>query len=243
MQIKFNKGLDPQFNSGGKGGTTYLPTIQTQEGPEGIVLGDEARRSQNRGLLIFSAFWIPFVACFTVFMFVVPSVGEETNRGCFALFMIPFWLVSFGLIGYFIKRGLISRKLAPPTLTVRRWPLTLGATSDVIYRRTLRGGGEVQALSATLQCHEWVQYQAGTDTRTATETIWQQELPPTALTPSVEQAEGRWTIQIPPNLPPSFAANRNQIIWSLKVSIKAAGVPDDSTDFILLVRPEVNQGV
>ena len=220
---------------------SYLPEIKSAEGPEGIILGDQAGRGQALSLGCFAAIWIP-VSCFVSAMLLVGVLAEGPSAGprlLMLLFPIPFLLVSLWLVWQFIRRGLIARKMAPPTLTVRRWPLYLGATSELIYRRTLRGANEVESLSATLRCTEWVRYRVGTDTHTATHTVWKEELPPATVVPSVEQVEGRWRIAIPRELPASFVAPANELRWVVDVTLRAGGVPDDTTSFTLLVRPEV----
>lgn len=214
---------------------SVLPTIATHEHPEGIALGEHGSFANSWGLLMAAIFWNGITCCV-----LTPFLLGGAEAWPILLFGALFVLVGLFLIVQVVRRFITGRRFAPPELIVPRWPLFLGARTPILYRRAVRGAAaQVERISAKLVCTEVATYTQGTDTRTVREKLWEETLPDVQPQRGVEIAEARWEIRIPSDLPPSFEAYRNQIIWTVEVTLHVASFPDDLTHFQLLVRPEI----
>lgn len=196
----------------------YLPTIAVTESEEGVVLGPRRSKLLPIVLGIVLVFSIVVLATniFALFAFFM-SQGAEMGGDFLSLFIaamrsqMPCLVVALLSGSYFLRRRWLATHYGTPTLTVRQWPLALGSTTEIIYRRPQRPT-RGEALQATLYCVEHVTYKRGKGTATATHDVLRH---PLAVMESyhAEAVEARWTIHIPPTLPPSFDDNyRNKIM-------------------------------
>lgn len=120
-------------------------------------------------------------------------------------------------------------------------PLRLGESGLVHFTQRRTHRAEVRAVTAELECREWVRYRQGTDTRTDTHQLWSAVLPAQPNDPIGDSAElaGAWTLTIPHDLPPSFDGRDNEIQWILTIRVDVARRPDVVLKFTLPVAPEV----
>lgn len=148
-----------------------------------------------------------------------------------------------GLVGtgIFIRGILLVSRLLPGEIVLPQFPLRLGETCQVRYRRQLRSGRTHQPgqVSATLICYEWVRYRVGTDTKTATQTVWEQPFPASEVYAGTSKIEHDYSLQISTQTPPSFTATNNEIRWELRVLLDLPGVAKDTSTFRLTIAPEV----
>ena len=88
-------------------------------------------------------------------------------------------------------------------------------------------------------CIESATYQQGTNTRTVTETVFEQPLEVVADNTSTEEIQLDWMLRIPGGLPPSLDVYRNKVNWSVKVNVAVDSFPDDDSTFPILVTSEI----
>lgn len=158
----------------------------------------------------------------------------------------PLWVLLFLVVGVVClaiagvsgSRALLA---GPAEVYLDRFPLRLGESVTVRYFQKRRGKGPVNGIVARLQCRELVTYRQGTNTRTDSATVWEAELP-TAPTNPVNMPSllhEAWRLRVPADRPPSFEANRNSIIWELKVNVDIPHGLDIGGYFRLPVLPHV----
>jgi hypothetical protein len=144
--------------------------------------------------------------------------------------------VGFGVRSLWLSRVLGRMSLDLPVED----PLALGGTKVVRFRRV--GGAARAARAATvtaeLTCFERVTYRQGTDTHTVAHELFRA---PLAVFPEPVPGRvgGRVEILVPLTHPPSMALANNRIDWELTLRVRVAGLPDDSSTFVLPVAPVV----
>lgn len=156
--------------------------------------------------------------------------------GWFRLLGLLFIVLSAVVFGPGLRTLAVARRLRPGELALPGPTLRLGEPVAASFQRTVRRGtGAVRAVTARLQLQEWVQYQVGTDTRTASEVVaeW-----PVAVTPQPgltgPAARLDWTM---PTFPPSFEASNNEVRWWLLVDVTFADEFTEDSRFRLQVLP------
>lgn len=154
-----------------------------------------------------------------------------------ALFGSVFVLVGLGVATGGGVKFMASRRLSPPAITVSVQPLHLGESFRAHLVQRLRSKVDVNAVTVTLICREWVQYQQGTDTRTETHDLLTVEVPlPVSGTIHPPACiEGDLEFIIPEDAMHSFSAAHNRIDWLLHVHSDIANWPDYKSDVMLEV--------
>ncbi len=206
-----------------------------QRTPEGFLFSDaESAQSRPFFLLIFGIFWN------TVSVILLVASLHEAEY--FASLMMLFFLaIGLPILGLGFLEVWKNHLLHPAELILPSYPLRLGETCAIRYRRRLRQGAFTRSaeLEAQLVCDEWVQYTQGTDTVTKTHPIWEKALPPQTVVSGERQADYTGHMSIRPQGPPSIFAKHNRIRWQLVVKLKAPGIPSDCiSTFALNVMPE-----
>ena len=95
------------------------------------------------------------------------------------LFISMFAAAGVGMIVKGLRWLTIISKFHPGEVLLASYPLRMGETFRLRFRRSLRrgytqGAGEI---NAKWLCYEWVQYRQGTDIETKTHILWEQDLP------------------------------------------------------------------
>lgn len=211
-----------------------------QRGPEGFVL-TVSQTQRYAGLLIFviGLIWTAFSA-----VMLIVFIGEPF--GFFSLFPAVF-ISLFVLVGVLMAgAGLLelwsNLKLHPAELILPKYPLRLGETCSIHYRRRLRRGtfSKPGRVEAQLVCDEWVEYTQGTDKVTKIHSLHEAELPTRTVVTGEQQADYESRIAISSKELPSFSAKHNQIRWRVIVKLTVPGIPQKcQSEFSLQVLPEV----
>lgn len=217
---------------------SVLPAIQPEQRPEGLVLKETGGGCQTLFLVVFTVMWNVIAWPIAIGVFVASRSGAGPSP---VLLIVPaiFCLVGLVLLAILVRQGVIASQFKPGELTVSAWPLRLGDDLNVVFRRGVRGNIEVRQVQAKLVCTEVVRYRVGTDTHTAREVVWEEQLPTPALTPGANGVECYWRIHLPDDGPPSFETNNNTVVWSVDVRLHNQLFPDAQSSFSLLVLPEV----
>jgi hypothetical protein len=183
------------------------------------------------GLTFVSLFWNGIV--WTIGWFAVLSHPGQKPEGCAIAFLSIFALIGLLLI-YGTLRQLLILFNPRPKLTLSPGSPSLGGTTYLQWR--LSGGtGGVRHLRITLEGHEEAQYRRGTDTRTDKETF--AVIPLVDSTDSYQMASGSTSFVVPADTMPSFRADHNKIVWTIKAQLEIANWPDSDEEFEVLVRP------
>jgi hypothetical protein len=207
------------------------------------VITDHSRRFGGCVSLLFGGI---FAAAGSLFLVVGLAAGRMSVIG-----LVPAGFGAlFALIGGAIAIGglrslWLSRLHGTATLVFPgRQPLYLGGGAVAQYRRTggARRARNAPRLSAELVGEEQVMYRKGTDDHTVVEEIHRREL---AITNDYlpDTVSGQVRIQIPVDVPPTVFLSHNRIVWTVRVTVSVAGVPDDTGTFPVTVLPALADAV
>lgn len=122
----------------------------------------------------------------------------------------------------------VAGRFEPGVLDTDREVFTLGSAAEGRFTRTVKKGStDVRSIEAYLLLQEWVRWQQGTDTRTATREIHRYPVQLThRIDPQAVVADLSWRF---PTYPPSFDASNNEVRWRLVVHLEMAdGFTEDS---------------
>jgi hypothetical protein len=203
--------------------------------PQGDVDGPVELKPQSTplgkllGTILISLIWngITWVGILASF--------RDGNRpeGCLMAFLAVFALVGLLLIYGMLRQFLVLFN-PRPKLTLSPGALPLGETIYLQWR--LAGGtGGVRRLAVTLEGREEASYRSGTSNYTDKEVF--ARIPLVDTTDSYQMATGSTSFRVPADTMPSFRAEHNRIIWTIKAQLEIANWPDSDEEFEVLVRP------
>ena len=181
------------------------------------------------GMILISLFWNGITWTFILLSF----RDKGRPEGCLIAFLSVFALIGLLLI-YGMFRQFLVLFNPRPKLTLSPGSLPLGGTIYLQWR--LSGGtGGVRHLTITLEGREEASYRRGTNNYTDKEVFARIGLVDT--TDSYQMANGSTSFQVPVDTMPSFRADHNKIIWTIKAQLEIANWPDSDEEFEVLVRP------
>jgi len=178
------------------------------------------RRNEFLGILIFALIWNGFV--WPIFIF-----ADRTP--C----LIPFMLIGIAVAGGAIYMGL---RIFAPAVNIRLpdAPLRPGGRATVGFR--IDGNiFSIDLLRFVLEGREKVTFRQGTNTRTERKTVWTFALLET--TQKAQMERGTLTIDLPPDVMPSFKATNNAFEWVLVCRGEIPRRPDIKDEFEIVVLP------
>lgn len=144
-----------------------------------------------------------------------------------------------GGLGKVVRQRIAGRKLGEVTAEVEPRLVRAGGSLRVKLYFQPRGEADLLAATARLEAEEQVVRGSGTQKRTYKKVVFEQESEIAAgrrLGRGLPfQAEG--TVSIPADVPPSFLARRNRLVWTLTVRLDVARWPDWVEERAILVHP------
>ena len=187
------------------------------------------------GTLAFCIAWNGIVAAFITMA--VRSYFTEKPDWLLTLFTIPFAAIGIWAIVALVRQLLVATGIGPTLVEISDHPLSPGGR----YRLFLSQSGwlTVNRLRVLLICEEIATYRQGTDTRTETREVFRKEL----FRRDNFEIRGGMPLECDIELTlhesamHSFAANHNEIAWTLVVEADAAGWPEYIRAFPVIVRP------
>lgn len=202
--------------------------------PQGDVDGPVELKPQSTplgkliGMILISLIWNGLT-----WMGIWASFRDSRPEGCLIIF-----LSVFALVGLFLIYGMFRQFLVlfnpRPKLTLSPGSLPLGGTVYLQWR--LSGGtGGVRRLTVTMEGREEASYRRGTSNYTDKEVFARLQL--VDATDEYQIANGSTSFTLPTDTMPSFRANHNKIIWTIKAQLEIANWPDSDEEFEVLVRP------
>jgi hypothetical protein len=184
------------------------------------------------------------IVIITVFGLVFGAVGigvcvfslQEGEWGV-TIFGSVFALIGALCLGGAVKKYLANKKLEPPSLTLSVRPLYLGETFHGELVQRVKEAANINSVTVTLICREWVQYTQGTDTHTETHDVYtvKETLDLSGIIAPPDAIHGHVEFQIPEEAMHSFSAPDNRIEWLIEVHTDVADWPDYSSKFELSV--------
>ncbi|QGJ69162.1 Hypothetical protein PBC10988_8290 [Planctomycetales bacterium 10988] len=157
---------------------------------------------------------------------------------CFGIFGIIMLGVGCWLLSTGIYNTRVAIKLTPGRIYFKEWPLKQNDIFEFTYRRRAKVPLHLSGLTAKIICKEVATYQQGTNTRTVTEKIYEQELERVEHHSREDFISHTWVWNIPPDAPISLSVYRNEIQWSLVVGVEFLDFLNDTSEFTLLLNPE-----
>lgn len=188
-------------------------------------------------ITLITLFWDGMVSVFLVNLYSSWGTGSRPD-GCAVVFFIPFVFVGLLLIFATVRQLLV---LFNPRVHLILTPgsLPVGGMGSLEWRLSGRGGG-VRRLRIVLEGREEAWYQSGKSTQTVRNVFASIAVVDTAAEAEIPAGSAR--IDVPADLPPSFKATHNKIVWTLKVTCEIAGWPDSDDDYEVLVYPGRTDG-
>jgi hypothetical protein len=183
------------------------------------------------GLIFITLFWNGIVSVFVVIM--INGWRSGHGEGCLTAFLVPFVLIGLLLIFGVFRQFLV---LFNPRLelTLSRGALAPGENASLQWR--IEGKAErVTRLKIVLEGREEATYRRGTDTYTDKEVFATILIIDT--TQSIQIAQGSARVDVPADTMPSFKADRNKVLWTLKAACEIPGWPDSDDEYEIVVAP------
>jgi hypothetical protein len=187
------------------------------------------------GTLAFVVIWNGIVAVFAVIAVRKHLAGRPD--WFLTIFISTFTVIGLGAIGVFLRQLLVATGIGPTMMEISDYPLHPGGEYHLFLSQS--GRLTIRALRVCLMCEEAVTYRQGTNTRTESRQVFQQEL---FRREDFEIGgglpfEAEFALNLPAGIMHSFKADHNEINWSLAVAGEVAGWPDYKRCFQLIVRP------
>jgi hypothetical protein len=187
------------------------------------------------GTLLLCVFWNGIVSVFAVLA--VGSYLSGHPDWLLMAFVVPFVVAGIALMVLFVRQMLVTTGIGPTLVEISDHPLVPGAQ----YRLFLSQAGrlKINTLAVALVCEEQATYRQGTDARTETRQVYEQEL----FRREGFQVrhglpfEGECEFAVPTGIMHSFKAAHNQVNWKVVVKGDAAGWPDFKRTFSVIVHP------
>ncbi len=153
------------------------------------------------------------------------------------IFLVPFAIVGIFFIGYFIRLLLITTGVGQTFVEISDHPLFPGEGYDLLVSQS--GRLRMNSLSVLLVCEESATYRQGTDTRTETRRVYEEELFRREKF-DIHRGmplEERFHVDIPSGMMHSFKSEHNEINWKLVVKGDVVRWPDYERSFPVVLYP------
>ena len=188
------------------------------------------------GILVYCSISFSFFAGWLFSFLATPSWGPLLPL----LFVGMFAAAGVGMIWKGLRWLRIVTKFYPGEVVLTSYPLRLGETFRLRFRRPLRRGytRSLGEITAKWLCYEWVQYLQGTDIETKTHILWEQDLPLMTVSTGTQVVTYETKLTVLPEGPPSLDAQHYQVRWEIHISVDVPGIPKDTALFRFEVTPE-----
>jgi hypothetical protein len=185
-------------------------------------------------ILIFGAIWLGVTL--GVFSANDMDGGSWIFFGCFSMVGLGALALGGGIL---IHAWMVGSTIHGAAVILNRIPLRLGETFTVEYEQQAKRAMAIDQVTLELICQEWVQYQQGTDTQTATKDVFEHKLVllESGEVPAKWRLTGTGEFNIPADRMHSFSANNNKIKWFLRLRTEISSWPDYKADFPIEVSP------
>jgi hypothetical protein len=151
-----------------------------------------------------------------------------------AIALLP---VGLGAIGVFFRRLMAATAVGPTRVEISDHPVEPGGRYGVFLSHS--GWRAMTDLRVSFVCQEVATFRQGTNTRTETREVYRQELfhRQPVEHPKGAPFEAEIELNLSRGIMHSFAAEHNEIHWTLVVEGRPEGRPDYKRAFPVVVRP------
>ena len=221
-----------------------VPTLDMSERP-GTTLAYRLPLGSSPGRTLAAMFLFTLVWNGIAAPFLVASIAS--HLGWDGIGQSPNWfltliIILFGLVGLFliwicVKQLLITFGIGPTTVEVSDHPLLPGGCCDLVLSQS--GRLTMNSMQLLLVCEEQAKYRQGTDTRTETRRVFEQEIIRSEGFAIDEGMpfEARGELRVPTGAMHSFVAAHNLVRWKVLVRGDIAGWPDFEREYPIIVLP------
>lgn len=191
------------------------------------------------GTLLACVLWNGIVTVFAVIA--VRGFLEGRPDWFLTLFVVPFVVVGLGLVVLLVRMLLTTTGIGPTLLELSEHPLRPGGQCRLLLVQS--GRLKMKRLRLALVCEEEATYRQGTNTRTETCRVYDQEV---LCHEDFEIGSGlpfesQCDLSVPAGAMHSFKAGHNQVNWKLIVEGDAAGWRQYTRSFAILVHPAIGR--
>lgn len=187
------------------------------------------------GVAMICVFWNGIASMFVVFTVNGHLRGDPD--WLLTLFVVPFVVGGILLIVRLIRQLLVTTGVGPTRVEISEHPLQPGKQCRLLVSQS--GRLKVNSLSVLLVCEEEATYRQGTNTRTESRQVYQQEVFRREDF-DIHRGmpfEAECELDVPAGAMHSFKADHNEVNWKLVVRGDVAGWPDYQRAFPVIVRP------
>jgi hypothetical protein len=180
-------------------------------------------------------FWNGMVAVFVTIAINSHLRGEP--EWFLTLLSVAFLMGGVGLVVWTVRQLLIVTGVGPTLVEISDHPLQPGGEYRIFLSQS--GRLSMNSLRLMLVCEERATYQQGTNTRTESHRVFEQEVYSREGF-EIQQAwpfETTTELRLPPGAMHSFKANHNEIQWKLIVHGDVARWPNFQREFPVVVFP------
>lgn len=197
-----------------------------------------ASQSPAWNLLAFLLACLAWNGILSIFVTVaVKSHFEGEPEWFLTFFSIPLALVGLILVYGFVRHLLLTTVIAPAIVEISEHPLFPGRSYDVFIAQS--GPLDVVSFWVLMVCEEEATFRQGTNSRTMTRRVYQQELLH-RLDFSIEPGapfEALCRVQLPDCAMHSFMADHNKIQWKVVIQGESARWPKFERGYAVHVYP------
>lgn len=187
------------------------------------------------GLFLLSVVWNAIAAIF-VWM-AIDGYRRGSPDWLLALLAAPFAVAGAGLVILFIRQLIVAGGMGPTIVEISEHPLYPGGRFQLFFDYS--GKRMLKRFRVLLVCEEEATYRQGTDARTATRRVYEQEV--YGHQAADEQAgrhlQSRAELEVPASAMHSFRSEHNKVCWKLIISGEVARFGDFERSFLLHVYP------
>lgn len=168
------------------------------------------------------------------------NLGDRVPLSCLAVFAISLGASVLGAYAGYLRGVWRFRNFGGSDLTVRPWPLRLGDDVGLAFFRARKQRVALERVEAYVECLEWY-----LTTNSDDNSSWQSHvrrkvrLDDAPLPMTGQPLRFEWTAQLPRNEPASMRVRDSAIEWRFCIVLRADAASSTSSEFTLLVLPQV----
>ncbi|MCA1993076.1 MAG: hypothetical protein LDL41_13720 [Coleofasciculus sp. S288] len=208
---------------------------------------DNTRQGMKIGVMLFSGAFMLLLAPWIIYTGILGSGIHIIFRILISLFGFLLALAGISSIWAVPVKLQALKRANPGELVLPCYPLRLGETLTLTFRRHLKSGYSAKTQGwvwGRLICLEVYMDNRGSGSASFYgEPVWYQDLPTLEVVPGSTRIERDWHIRIPADGTPTIRVKSsneaNYVLWGIDVHLNIPGIIKDDSVFCLQVEPEV----
>ena len=217
-----------------------IPRVEDVSGSPGTTLAFRLPIAARLGWQLFAIGVGALCWNALVVLFVFLAIGKLMDgQGDWVLLisLLPFIAAGIWLVVHLLRLFWKMSGIGPTRIEISGHPVKPGREYNLLIAQT--GTMLLENLEIHLECEEEAVFQQGTNSITASQVVWRQEVFNGAeiSIDAGQPFEQRRSLRIPDGAMHSFLSGHNRISWRLSVQAKVAKRTDYRRDFPLIVVP------